>query len=393
MVVVVVRCAACCMAFGATVWPSRSFPAPLLSCKVLSGKRQAASFPFILAMTLGRVAASYVLAMVIGSVIGVLLGSHRRADQFFNPWLILFLNIPALVIIVLAYIWFGLNEAAAIGAVAVNKIPNVVVTMREGARALDPRYAEMATVYRFGALDRMRHILLPQLQPYIAAASRSGIALIWKIVLVVELLGRSNGVGFQIYLYFQLFDVAAILAYTLAFVAVMLFIELRRWCSPLNDMQPVGAARRRLKVDIDEKTFRSTQGVSITALQDLAFEVGQDEFACLLGPSGCGKTTTLRILLGLDRDYRGSFQLPEAAASRIAAVFQEPTLLPWRTVEQNVRLALPEAAADTNLDSLFEQLGPVGHALASIRPSFRSAWPAARRSPGPSRPSRHAFAG
>ena len=182
--------------------------------------------PFHLGMTLGRVAAAYVVAMVIGSVIGVLLGSHRRADQFFNPWVILFLNIPALVIIVLAYIWFGLNEAAAIGAVAVNKIPNVVVTMREGARALDPRYAEMAAVYRFGALDRIRHILLPQLQPYLAAASRSGIALIWKIVLVVELLGRSNGVGFQIYLYFQLFDVAAILAYTLAFVAIMLLIEL-----------------------------------------------------------------------------------------------------------------------------------------------------------------------
>ena len=126
----------------------------------------------------------------------------------------------------LAYIWFGLNEAAAIGAVAVNKIPNVIVTMREGARALDPRYSEMATVYRFGHLSRLRHIVLPQLQPYFAAASRSGIALIWKIVLVVELLGRSNGVGFQIYLYFQLFDVAAILAYTLAFVAVMLLIEL-----------------------------------------------------------------------------------------------------------------------------------------------------------------------
>ena len=69
-------------------------------------------------------------------------------------------------------------------------------------------------------------ILLPQLQPYLAASSRSGIALIWKIVLVVELLGRPNGVGFQIYLYFQLFDVAGVLAYTLAFVAVMLLVEL-----------------------------------------------------------------------------------------------------------------------------------------------------------------------
>ncbi len=185
----------------------------------------------------------------------------------------LFLNIPALVIIVLAYIWFGLTEVAAIGAVAVNKIPNVVVTMREGARALDPRYQEMAAVYRFSPLDRIRHVLLPQLQPYIAAASRSGIALIWKIVLVVELLGRSNGVGFQIYLNFQLFDVAAILAYTLAFVAIMLPIELLL-VQPLE--RHASRWRQRpfsLRVDIAEKTFRSAEGVSLTALRDLSFEV------------------------------------------------------------------------------------------------------------------------
>jgi len=210
----------------ATLWPSRAFPTPNQVWAVLLKDTENGELPFNLAVTLARVIAAFVVAMAVGSVIGVFLGMHKRVDQFFNAWVILFLNIPALVIIVLAYIWFGLNEAAAIGAVAVNKIPTVVVTMREGARALDPHYGEMATVYRFSPLDRLRHILLPQLQPYFAAASRSGIALIWKIVLVVELLGRSNGVGFQIHLYFQLFDVAAILAYTLAFVAVMLFIEL-----------------------------------------------------------------------------------------------------------------------------------------------------------------------
>lgn len=213
-------------ALAAYAWPSRALPSPAQVWQVLVREAADGELFFHLGVTLGRVAAAYVLAMVIGSTVGILLGMHGRADRFFNPWIVLFLNIPALVVIVLAYIWFGLTEAAAIGAVAVNKIPNVVVTMREGARALDPRYAEMAAVYRFGVLDRIRHVLLPQLQPYLAAASRSGIALIWKIVLVVELLGRSNGVGFQIHLNFQLFDVAAILAYTLAFVAVMLLIEL-----------------------------------------------------------------------------------------------------------------------------------------------------------------------
>jgi len=118
-----------------------------------------------------------------------------------------------------------LNEAAAIGAVALNKIPNVIVTVREGAKSLEPQFAEMASVFRFSKWKTLRHVVLPQLQPYFAAATRSGIALIWKIVLVVELLGRSNGVGFQIHLYFQLFDVATILAYTLVFVVVMLAVE------------------------------------------------------------------------------------------------------------------------------------------------------------------------
>ncbi len=71
----------------------------------------------------------------------------------------------------------------------------------------------------------LRHVVLPQLTPYLFAAARSGLALIWKIVLVVELLGRSNGVGFQIEEYFQLFDVTDILAYTIAFSAVVQVVE------------------------------------------------------------------------------------------------------------------------------------------------------------------------
>ena len=124
-------------------------------------------------------------------------------------------------------------------------------------------------------------------------------------------------------------------------------------------MHPVGASVP-LRVDIAEKTFRSAEGVTITALRDLSFEIRRGEFACLLGPSGCGKTTTLRILLGLDKEFSGSFQLPEGGTDRIAAVFQEPILLPWRTVEQNVRLALPRAGRNANLDELFDSLGLAG---------------------------------
>jgi NitT/TauT family transport system ATP-binding protein len=124
-------------------------------------------------------------------------------------------------------------------------------------------------------------------------------------------------------------------------------------------MRPAGAAVP-LEVGVAEKTFLSATGQPVTALRDLSFSVAQGEFACLFGPSGCGKTTTLRILLSLDRDFSGSYRLPGGNDARIAAVFQEPTLLPWRTVEQNVRLVLPKARRDADLDGLFEALGLAG---------------------------------
>lgn len=180
---------------------------------------------FSLGVTLARVAAAFAIAMVVGTAIGIVMGRSRTIDALFDSWLVLLLNLPALVIIVLAYVWFGLTEAAAIGAVAVNKIPNTAVTLREGARALDRSYSEMAASFHVSRWRTLRHVVMPQLYPYVFAAARSGLALVWKIVLIVELLGMSNGVGFEIQLYFQQFDVTRILAYSIAFMVVIQLIE------------------------------------------------------------------------------------------------------------------------------------------------------------------------
>lgn len=209
----------------AAIADSSTVPSPLAVAAFLMREAADGTLFYHLGATLGRVAASFVIAMAIGSAIGILMGQNRTADRLLDPWVILMINMPALVVIVLAYIWIGLTEVAAVLAVSLNKIPNVIITVREGARALDPKLAEMARVFRFSRYRTLRHVVLPQMQPFFAAAGRSGLALIWKIVLVVEFLGRSNGVGFQIHLYFQLFDVAAVLAYALAFIVVMLAIE------------------------------------------------------------------------------------------------------------------------------------------------------------------------
>lgn len=181
--------------------------------------------PYHLGVTLTRLGVSFFLAMILGTALGIFLGRHKKVDRFFDSWLVIFLNIPALVTIILCYVWFGLVETAAILAVVVNKLPNVVVTLREGTRALDRDLMEVGQAYRFGTIKTLRHIIWPQLFPFVMAASRTGLALIWKIVLVVELLGRSNGVGYQLHLFFQLFDVSKILAYTVAFIIIIQLIE------------------------------------------------------------------------------------------------------------------------------------------------------------------------
>ncbi|NUB42774.1 ABC transporter permease [Fertoebacter nigrum] len=175
--------------------------------------------------TLLRVALAFALAMSLGTALGLALGRWRRLDRWADPWVMIFLNLPALVVIVLCYLWIGLNELAAVVAVTVNKTAMVLVTVREGARTLDRAVAEMAQVYRLTPLARLRHVVLPQLAPYMAASARNGLAVIWKIVLVVEFLGRSDGVGFQIHLRFQLFDIPGVMAYALSFVAVMLVLD------------------------------------------------------------------------------------------------------------------------------------------------------------------------
>jgi NitT/TauT family transport system permease protein len=210
---------------GAHVAGERMLPGPVTVLAAIISEARSGDLFLHLGVTLARVALAFALAMALGSALGLLMGRNRLADRFGDPWLIILLNLPALVIIVLAYIWGGLTETAAILAVAVNKLPNAIVTVREGARALDPGLEEMARAFAMPRWKFMRHVVLPQLAPYLAAAARSGLSLVWKIVLVVELLGRPNGVGFEIGVAFQLFDVTRILAYSLAFVAVILVIE------------------------------------------------------------------------------------------------------------------------------------------------------------------------
>jgi ABC-type nitrate/sulfonate/bicarbonate transport system ATPase subunit len=126
----------------------------------------------------------------------------------------------------------------------------------------------------------------------------------------------------------------------------------------LNDAQSAGDAAP-LELRIDAKSFLSADGTPVEVIRGVELRLEAGSFGALIGPSGCGKTTILRIAAGLDPDFRGVVRTP--GSGRLGIVFQEPRLLPWRTVEQNIRLALPAHEADADLTELVEILGLGSH--------------------------------
>ena len=124
-----------------------------------------------------------------------------------------------------------------------------------------------------------------------------------------------------------------------------------------NVMSPAGA-RALLEVSVLAKSARTSRGAEVEIIAGLGFVLREGETAALIGPSGCGKSTLMRIIAGLDPAFQGHARRAEGA--KIAMAFQEPRLLPWRSVEDNVRLAAPEAN-EAERAALFAALGLSEH--------------------------------
>ncbi|MEZ5536359.1 MAG: ABC transporter permease subunit [Thiolinea sp.] len=200
-------------------------PAPWVVIEAMAELWQAGDLQMHLTDTAIRVMWAFSLAMLLGGLLGYLMGRNPLMNAWLDPWLIVFLNLPALVLIVLCYLWIGLNELAAILAVTLNKLPMVMTLIREGARNASAELRDLAFVFKLSPLAKFRHIIFPELLPHIVAAARAGLAVIWKIVLVVEFLGRGTGIGRQIHTQFSIFNVTGVLAYALSFVVFILLIE------------------------------------------------------------------------------------------------------------------------------------------------------------------------
>jgi NitT/TauT family transport system permease protein len=173
-----------------------------------------------------RMLASFAVAMAVGIVVGTVMGLYRRGEQTLDLWVMVGLTVPSLCYIIVSFMWLGLNERAAVLAIAWTTFPSIAINVWQGVKAVDQRLVDMARVFRASRWRRTVRVVLPQSLPFLMAAARFGLGVVWKVTVLVELLGRSDGIGYMLNYSFQMFDMADVFAWTLLFTLVMLAIEL-----------------------------------------------------------------------------------------------------------------------------------------------------------------------
>ncbi|MBI3013487.1 MAG: ABC transporter permease [Candidatus Tectomicrobia bacterium] len=206
-------------------FPPSFIPGPEIVLKKVAALLFTGEFLFHMYKTLLRVILGFLWAFVIGSLIGMVMGFSRLAEHFFEVEVLVGLTIPGLAWAIISLMWFGIRDFSAIFSIFIIILPMIAVNMWEGTKALDRELIEMGHAFKASRKMVIRHVVIPQLVPYLFAATRFGFALAWKVVVVAEMLGLSNGVGFMINHSFGLFDMEGVLAWTLSFTLVMILLE------------------------------------------------------------------------------------------------------------------------------------------------------------------------
>jgi ABC-type nitrate/sulfonate/bicarbonate transport system permease component len=177
------------------------------------------------AISLLRLFTGFVLAMVIGTVIGLAMGLSKSVDAFFHDWVMAVLAMPALVWALFAGLVFGFGSTGPIIVTALTGIPYVIVNVREGVRNTPRELFDMATSFHVPRSRVTRHLLLPSLLPFFFAAIRYSFSIGWKGLVLAEVFASDRGAGWMIKFWYDAHRAYAVVGYALFFVVFALFLE------------------------------------------------------------------------------------------------------------------------------------------------------------------------
>lgn len=176
--------------------------------------------------TLSKIIPAVMLSLPISIALSTILTNRDSIPkQLVKILVILGLTIPVIFWVTVAIISIGIGKIAAIATITLVVTPLMTVTLTEGVKNMRADIDEMAKLFRFSGWIRFRHIVIPQLSPYLIASLRTGISNAWKVALVTEIFGISNGIGYQIILSFYQFSSSLIYAWTIGFTLIILVLD------------------------------------------------------------------------------------------------------------------------------------------------------------------------
>jgi NitT/TauT family transport system permease protein len=176
-------------------------------------------------ITLWRVVLGFIAAFAVALVVGIPAARSVIVRRFFEPAIVLGLTVPGLVWALLCVIWFGVSLATPVVSIALGIAPALILQIIHGIHAIDSDIVEMAHVFKLSRWAKLRSLWFPALVPFMLSGTRLGLSLAWKVIVLVEMFGLSNGVGYQLDSEFSAQNVAGVLAWTIVFWIVMAALD------------------------------------------------------------------------------------------------------------------------------------------------------------------------
>lgn len=176
--------------------------------------------------TLVRIALGFAISMAVGTVLGVSMGIYDRFEAYLTAPVMAIMAFPAVVWAFMGILWFGITDYVVhVLVIALVVTPYVTVNVWKGAESVDHELVEMAAAFDASRLGQWRHIHIPHLQPFLFSSARQAFALSWKIALVAEVFGATNGVGYVVSYYFQTLRADMIIAWAVPVMLLMYLVE------------------------------------------------------------------------------------------------------------------------------------------------------------------------
>ena len=178
-----------------------------------------------LGATLRRLVVGLMMGYLAATVVALLMQISPWWNRFFAPAVYVTITAPSMVVSLLCLMVFGLSEFGVCMSVAIVVFPFVVVSLNEGVKALDPKLTEMSRIYGFSGINRIRHLALPEMAPYLFSAFRNVHALAWKVVVIAELFSQQVGIGAEYKRAYGFFELERLVVWTLFFVIMITTVE------------------------------------------------------------------------------------------------------------------------------------------------------------------------